>query len=381
MHKNFEANESQRGISMNIIAAISRSPGAAFSLEQVTLEAPRQDEIVVRIAGVGLCHSDLLARDGILPMSLPAVFGHEGSGEVVAIGDAVTKIKPGDRVVLTFDSCHACHRCTSGEPAYCDAMAVLNYAGGRPDGTTSIHSGAETIGSHFFGQSSFATFALCSERNAIVVPNDVAVELMGPLGCGIQTGAGAIINSMACKPGSSLLVSGGGSVGLSALLAGIVQGCKTLIVVEPHASRRALALSLGATHVVDPSAGDTVAAVRAILPHGVGYALDSTGLPHAVSAAQASLGMRGTLALVGVPPSTESTSPLPLLPLVAMGQTIKGVIEGDSDPAVFIPKLVELYRAGLFPFDRLITTYPLSEINRAVNDHHSGACVKAVLLP
>jgi aryl-alcohol dehydrogenase len=366
---------------MNVMAAISRQQGAPFSLEQVTLDAPRADEIIVRVAGVGLCHSDLLARDGVIPVALPAVFGHEGSGEVVAVGEAVSNIKIGDLVVMSFDSCHVCSLCKSGEPAYCDSMGVLNNYGRRPDGTTAIQCGEEAISSHFFGQSSFANYALCTERNAIVIPRDVPVELMGPLGCGIQTGAGAVINSLACKPGSSLLISGGGSLGLSALLAAILNGCTTIIVVEPHESRRALALALGATHVIDPKSVDAVVAIREVIPKGVDYAFDSTGSPQGVGVALASLGKRGTLALAGVPANSESTAAVALLPLVAFGQTVKGVVEGDSDPAVFIPLLIDLYKQGRFPFDRLIKTYPFNQINEAVQDHHSGKCVKAVLLP
>lgn len=350
-------------------------------MEQVTLEEPRADEVVVRIAGVGLCHTDLLAWNGILPVARPAVFGHEGAGVVIAVGDGVTRVKPGDKVVLTFASCGRCAECRNDEPAYCASSAAVNLCGGRPDGSTALRSGVERVSSHFIGQSSFADTAIAYERNAIPIADDVPIELMGPLGCGVQTGAGAVINSLKCKPGKSLLVVGGGSVGLSAVLAAIVQGCGTIIVVEPHGSRRALALELGATHAIDPQAADAASAIRDIVPAGVDYAFDTTAIPAVLGTVLSVLGTRGKLALAGVPTSPSAMVDLPLFPTVTMGQSVMGVVEGDSDPAVFIPYLVSLYRQGRFPFDRLITTYPLADINRAIADNHDGKCIKAVLLP
>lgn len=366
---------------MEIIAAVSREAGRAFSLETVTLEAPRDDEILVRVAGVGLCHSDLLARDGVIPISQPAVLGHEGAGEVVAVGPKVRSIKVGDHVVLTFASCGHCRRCDHADPAYCEQAGALNYSGGRPDGSKAISSGGEAISSHFFGQSSFGSMALAYESNAIVVDRDLPIEIMGPLGCGVQTGAGAVMNTLACEAGSSLLVTGGGSLGLSAVLAAIVQGCATIIVSEPHAARRALALELGATHAIDPVAEDLTEAVRRIVPAGVDYAFDTTGMAKVAGSALAALGARGTLVIAGVPPTPDSAVAVPILPLVGMGQTVKGVVEGDSEPAIFIPRLIALYREGRFPFDRLVKTYPFDQINAAVDDHHSARCVKAVLVP
>lgn len=366
---------------VTITAAVSRAAGGEFSIEEVTLDEPRADEILVRIAGVGICHSDLLARDGVIPVALPSVFGHEGAGEVVAIGSSVDTIKIGDHVVISFGSCGVCGRCDHGEMAYCDQFAPLNYSGGRPDGSSAISKGDERLSSFFFGQSSFGTYALTRARNAVVLPPDVPVALMGPLGCGIQTGAGAIMNSLACRAGSSVLILGGGSVGLSAVLAAVVQGCSTIIVVEPHQARRDLALELGATHAIDPFAGETAGAVRAIIPAGVDYAFDATGIPVVIAAGVACLGMRGVLAIAGVPVDPRSTIALPILPLIGLGQTIKGVVEGDADPHVFLPHLVSLYREGRFPIDRLVTTYPFDRINDAVSDHQHGRCVKAVLIP
>lgn len=366
---------------MKVTAAVAKAPQSDFSIETVELEAPRDDEILVRIVGVGLCHTDLVAREGGWGFSFPAVLGHEGSGVVEQVGSAVTKVKPGDRVALTFRSCGECVRCKRGEPAYCHFMPMLNYTGVRADGSKAIHQDGVDVTSNFFGQSSFAAYALAYERNVVKVPDGVPLELMGPLGCGIQTGAGGVMRSLACEAGSSIIITGGGAVGLSAVMAARIQGCSPIILLEPHRARRELALEFGATHVLDPAQTPNLEeAVRTITPIGVDYAFDTSGRPEVLQALMDCLGPHGTLGVVGIPPPD---APVPGIMVKAMtfGHTVKGIIEGDSDPDVFIPELIEHYRAGRLPFDRLVTTYPLSEINQAIADQHEGKCIKVVLLP
>ena len=364
---------------MDILAAVAVGPGQPFELRNLTLEAPRPDEVVVAIRAVGLCHTDLVFRDAGA-IAAPAVLGHEGAGVVTAVGSEVTKVAPGDRVIITFRSCGHCHRCDAGDAAYCQTMPLLNYAGMRPDGTTTLTDHGARVSSNFFGQSSFASHAITYERNLVKVPDDLPLELMCTLGCGVQTGAGGVMRSLACQAGSSLLVTGGGPVGLSAVMGAKLQGCATVILVEPHASRRALALELGATHVIDPvETPDLAAAVRAILPQGVDHAFDTTGLPAVQSASLSALASKGVLGIVGVSaPGTPVPGEVNLL--VTFGHTIKGIIEGDSDPDVFLPELMDHYRAGRLPVDRLVTTYPLAEINQAIAAQHRGECVKAVLV-
>jgi len=365
---------------MKITAAVARTPGADFTLETVELDEPRADEIRVRIHAVGLCHTDLVARDGAMPFALPAVLGHEGAGVVEAVGSDVTKVATGDRVAITFRSCGACARCKSGDPAYCHSMPAMNYIGMRLDGSKSIHQDGADLASNFFGQSSLATHALTYERNVIKLPADMPFEVAGPMGCGIQTGAGGIMKALACEGGSSLLILGGGAVGLSAVMGAKIQGCGTVIVVEPHAVRRALALELGATHVIDPVAEpDLAAAVRAIVAIGVDYAFDTTGRPDTLTATMACLGPKGVFGIVGIPPAG---TPMPgdLGTVLTFGQTVRGIIEGDSDPDVFLPELMTHWREGRLPLERLIKTFPLAQINEAVVAQHHGDCVKVVLL-
>ncbi|HEY3889416.1 MAG TPA: NAD(P)-dependent alcohol dehydrogenase, partial [Caulobacteraceae bacterium] len=331
---------------MQITAALANTPGGAFSIETVELDEPRADEIRVRIAAVGVCHTDLVARDGAMPFALPAVLGHEGAGVVDAVGASITKVKVGDRVAMTFRSCGACARCLAGDPAYCFTMPVLNYIGMRPDGSKAIRRGEAPVSSNFFGQSSFATYALAYERNVLKLPDDIPFELAAPLGCGVQTGAGGVMLALACPKGSSLLVTGGGAVGLSAVMGATIQGCRTIVVVEPHASRRALALQLGATDVIDPAdSPNLAAAVRAILPQGVDYAFDTTGRPEVLTAVMAALAPKGVLGVVGIPPPG---APMPgeLGTVLTFGQTVRGIIEGDSDPDAFLPILIDHWRAG-----------------------------------
>lgn len=364
---------------MKIQAAVTAGPAKPFEIQDLEIEDPREDEILVRIVGVGVCHTDLVFKDaGLIPA--PAVLGHEGSGIVERIGSKVRKVAPGDRVALSFRSCGTCPRCKSHDPAYCHTMPQLNYIGMRLDGSKAISHNGQAVGSNFFGQSSFATLALAYERNVVKVPAGLPLELMGPLGCGIQTGAGSIMRSLACPPGSSLLITGGGAVGLSAVMGAKIQRCATIIVVEPHEGRRKLALEFGATDVIDPKAApDLVAAVRTIKPIGVDFAFDTTGIPEVQQAVMKALAPKGVFGIVGItPPGT----PLPgdVNQAMTFGHSVKGIIEGDSDPDEFLPELMEHYRAGRLPFDRMVKTFPFAKINEAIAAQHHGDCVKVVLL-
>ncbi|MCE7795411.1 NAD(P)-dependent alcohol dehydrogenase [Sphingobium sufflavum] len=371
---------------MDIIAAIAEAPHADFTVATVQIGEPRAHEALVRIMGVGLCHTDLVARDQFIPIPLPAVLGHEGAGIVEAVGSAVTKVKPGDTVVIGFSSCGHCPRCAEDLPSYCQQFPVLNYAGARSDGSSALSRDGRALSASFFGQSSFAAYAVAEERNLVKVDAEgLRLELLGPLGCGLQTGAGAVLRSMDCPAGSSIAIFGGGPVGLAAVMAAAVRDCATIILVEPVAARRAIGLELGATHVIDPldggAGGDVAAAIRAIRPAGVDFALETSGREPVVEAALASLGSHGLLGLVGVPPRPESSVAINLASLITFGHRIMGIIEGDSDLDGFIPELIALHRAGRFPFDRLVKTYPLADINEAVAAQHRGDCIKAVLIP
>jgi aryl-alcohol dehydrogenase len=360
-------------------AAVVREKSGPFVIEDVTLDAPRAGEVLVRIAGVGMCHTDLVVRDQYFPTPLPAVLGHEGSGVVEAVGGGVTKVAVGDHVVLSYASCGQCDNCLQGLNGYCPDLYGRNFSGARPDGSSPCCDahGARLSG-YFFAQSSFGEFALATERNVVPIDRDVPLEIMGPLGCGIQTGAGAVINALKPGAGSSIAIFGAGSVGLAAVMAARVAGCATIIAVDLNDTRLELARELGATHVVN-AAGDAVEAIHAITGEGVQYSLECTGLPVVVRQAVDCLRLTGVCGIIGVAPlGTEIALDMNGL---LFGRTVRGIIEGDSIPDIFIPQLVALWRQGRFPFDRLITFYPLSEIEAAAHASERGEVLKAVLRP
>ncbi|MCW3039146.1 MAG: Aryl-alcohol dehydrogenase [Solirubrobacterales bacterium] len=368
-------------MSTQILAAVAHAPEGDFAFETLTLAAPGPGEVLVEIKGVGLCHTDLVAREGLYELPYPLVVGHEGAGVVVEVGEGVSAVAPGDHVALSFNSCGHCVSCEDGAPSYCLDFPGQNYGGGvRPDGTGTLTLDGAPVSGSFFGQSSFASHALANEHNVVKVDPDLPIELLGPLGCGIQTGAGSVMNVFACPPGSSLLVLGGGPVGLAAVMGAVVQGCGTIVVSEPFASRRELALKLGATHVLDPAAGPLDEQVRALLPAGVDYAFDTTGSVPVLEAVIASMAHRGTIGLVGVPKDFADSLPVNLITAMVLGLTVRGIVEGDSDPMTFIPRMLELYREGRFPFDEMITTYPFDQLNAAVAAQHAGEVVKVVLV-
>lgn len=362
-------------------AAIVRSPDGPMTIEQVTLDPPGAGEVLVRIAGAGVCHTDAAMRSQQLPVPQPIVLGHEGSGIIEAIGDGVSGLAVGDPVVLSFNSCGFCPNCADYAPAYCYQFGALNFSGSRPDGSSPIRSAEGPIHGNVFGQSSFATHAIAHVRNTVPVPlsaRDVPIELLGPLGCGIQTGAGAVLNSLKVKAGRSLVILGAGAVGLSAVMAARIAEASPIIAVDLHDSRRALALELGATHAIDGRAADLREQVRAILPDGAQFAFDTTGISAVIETAFELLATRGVLGLVGAS-DLDDTITVNETALMGGGRTIRGILEGDSDPQRFIPELIAHYRTGRFPFDRLVRFFTLEQINEAFAASERGEVVKPII--
>jgi aryl-alcohol dehydrogenase len=359
-------------------AAVARESGGDLSIEELDLDDPRPHEIVVRVVGTGVCHTDIICRDQWFPVPLPLVLGHEGSGVVERVGSDVTLVEPGDHVVMSLRSCGTCEFCRTAPPGYCSSHYDLNFSGRRPDGSATLHRGDEEINGHFFSQSSFATHALVTEYNVVKVRDDVPLELLGPLGCGIQTGAGSVINSLAVEPGKTIAVFGTGAVGLSSVMAAVVSGCTRIIGIDVHEDRLNLASELGATDVVNGADTDAVEAIMEMTGgRGVDYTLETTAIPAVARQAVESLALLGTCGLVGVPPAgTELTLDFHS---VLFGRFVRGIIGGDARAQLFIPTLIELWQQGRFPFDRLIKSYPLSEINQAIEDAESGATIKPVI--
>lgn len=346
---------------MRAVAALVESAGGPFTLHDVEIEPPRPDEILVRIAAAGICHTDLIMRRG-WPLT-PMVFGHEGAGVVEAVGSQVTTVAPGDTVCLSYRSCGDCPQCRGGHPAYC-LRNGLNSRGTRADGTSPLSRGGAVVYGNFFGQSSFATYALAYESNTVKIPADLSPVIAAPLGCGVQTGVGTVLNVLDPGPGSTVLILGAGSVGLSAVMAAVARGC-TVIAVDPVEARRDLAGSFGAAEAL-PELGNRRA----------DYAIDTTGRPEVIDRALRALRRQGTLALVGI----GAEASVDIMTVMTNGLRIRGVIEGDAVPAAFIPQLIELHRRGLLPIEKIITEYPFAEIETAARDAAAGRVVKPVLV-
>lgn len=367
-------------MALEIEAAVTREEGAPFEIEQVELEEPRNDEVLVRVVGVGVCHTDLIVRDQIYPTPLPAVLGHEGAGVVEEVGEDVTNVEPGDHVVMSFDYDDTCTSCRDGHPAYCERAFDYCFGGVRPeDGSSPISLDGDEISGRFFGQSSFATYAIANERNAVPVGDDVPLEMLGPLGCGLQTGAGGVINVLNAQAGSSIAIFGAGGVGSAAVMAANLKGCTDIISVDLEANRLEKALEIGATATVNPNeVDDVVGEIQELTGGGVDYALETTGVPAVAEQATASLTQLGTLGLIGAP-SLGSRASFDVNDHILLGRNITGVLQGDSDPQQFIPDLIELYRQGKFPFDEIVTFYDFEDIEQAVADSESGETIKPVL--
>ena len=365
---------------MKITAAIVRAVGGTFSIEDIEIAEPRGSEVRVRIVGVGMCHTDLVARDGF-PVPMPIVLGHEGAGVVESVGPDVDDLVPGDHVVLSFDSCAACPTCDEGLPAYCHQFLGKNFAGVRlEDGSSPLSQTGDVIHGNFFGQSSFGAYAIAHRRNTVKVDKSLPLEILGPLGCGVMTGAGAAVLSLGIRPGQSLAIFGGGAVGLSALLGARAVGAGAVIIVEPNADRRALALELGAAHVIDPAATeDVLGAVKELSGGGVNHALDTTGIPAVIGVAVETTIAHGTVGLVAVPPP-EAMLPANMMSMLVRGTTIKYITEGDADPQAFIPRMIGWHLEGKFPFERLIRKFPFAQINEAAHASEDGSAIKPVLI-
>jgi aryl-alcohol dehydrogenase len=361
---------------MKTTVAIVNQQGDDFSLQEVELDGPRDDEILVRIVATGLCHTDIHLKDTLPELMFPMVFGHEGAGVVEAVGPGVSGVEVGDHVVLSFRSCRTCGDCAKGPVGYCAAAMTLNYMGMRADGSTTYSRDGSPVFGNFFGQSSLSTHAIAYADNCVVIDKSVDLTKVAPYGCGFQTGAGTVLNVLKPGPADSLVVFGVGAVGLAALAAAKHLKVGTIIAIDPLQSRRDAASKYGAVGV-DPSATDVVEQVKQLTGGGASYAIDTTGISAVVKQAQLSLRSRGMLIALGLGAEEYTIDALDLL---QSGKVIRSSIEGDSDPQEMVPRLIALNAAGEFDVDDLIAIYPFSEINTAVADVLAGKVVKPVFV-
>ncbi len=363
------------------MAAVVDAPREPFVLMELELLPPQPGEVVVELEACGMCHADLSAQAGSIPFPLPGVLGHEGVGRVVELGAAVTDLSLGTRVVISFTSCGRCPACVRGAPAYCRTWPVLNLVGGgRDDGSSSLRCDAHPIHSHFFGQSSFSRFVATAARAAVPVPDDLPASILAPLGCGVQTGVSAATSVLRPMPGDRVAVFGAGAVGLSAIMGLRLTGATQVIAIDVHPGRLALARELGATHLVDAAKDDSRQAILS-LTGGVGVdgVIETSGNPRALETAIKVLASAGTCVVVGVPSRGEPGS-FDVIDLVARGLRIVGTNQGDANPRVVIPQLIELYRLGRLPIERIVQTFAFDAINEASAASLDGSVIKPVLV-
>lgn len=364
---------------MKTRAAVVRRQGGSFSFEDVEIDDPRPGEVIVRIVAGGVCHTDIAGRDGLLGMQFPAVFGHEGAGVVERVGQGVSSLGIGDKVVLSFSSCGECAGCREGKPARCVSFDELNFGGTRLDGSPAVRDAAgHPVSAFLMGQSSLAFHALTRERNTVRVDaaDNNALATLAPLGCGIQAGAGTVLNELKPRPGRAIAVFGTGTVGLAAVMAARLAGASPIIAVDKIASRLDLARELGATAVIDGGRED-VGAGLAKIAKNIDYAVETTGLSRLIDIAIRALTPDGKASLLGISADAPGEGVSPKRP--GPRQKVFYSIAGDSNPQEFLPFLIRNWRAGNFPFDRLIREYAASRINEAIEDSVKGITVKPVL--
>ncbi|MCI8992149.1 MAG: NAD(P)-dependent alcohol dehydrogenase [Eubacterium sp.] len=362
---------------MNIKAAVIEKKGEPFTISELELRPPQQGEVLVKVVACGVCHTDDVARNQIIPVPLPAVFGHEGCGVILETGPGVTEFKAGDKVGFSYGYCGTCEACRTGKPYGCKENRRLNFSGVQFDNTKRLWKDDMFVSS-FFGQGAFATHAVVHVNNLIPVAEDIDLKMVAPMGCGIQTGAGAVLNYLRPSADSSIIITGCGPVGLSAVMAAKIAGCTTIIACDVVLSRLDLALEFGATDVINSREVKDVPARARELTGGLGchYAIDCTGNGNCVRQSLNCTRSLGTCVVLG---ATQELTIHVEEELMGIGKTLVGLVEGCSIPKIFIPQLLDYYRKGMFPFDKLITYYPFEEINRAFEDTKNGSVLKAVL--
>jgi S-(hydroxymethyl)glutathione dehydrogenase / alcohol dehydrogenase len=355
-------------------AAVCRSFGAALEIEEVTIRPPGPGEVSVRVAACAICHSDIAFIDGAWGGPLPAVYGHEAAGVVTGTGPGVAGLANGDHVVVTLiRSCGRCARCMRGQPSLCEglpapeASPVLAGAAGE-----AIHQG--------MGTGAFAGLVTVDASQVVAVPRTVPLDAACLLACGVLTGVGAVMNTAAVEPGSTVAVLGAGGVGLNCIQGSVLAGAGQVIAVDPVPAKREAARLFGATHVIDPTR-DTVAAVRELTGgRGVDHVLVAAGIGSLIETGVTLLRRGGSLVIVGLPPLGAAISLDPLA--IADGSLrVLGSKMGASHPARDIPKLIELYRAGRLKLDELISQrFELDRINDAIESARAGAQLRPVIV-
>ena len=364
---------------MKIKAALVREPGK-LAIEELNLAEPGMGEVLVKLIASGVCHTDASTMNMQAPTEFPIVLGHEGVGIVEKVGEGVQTLQPGDHVILSFPSCGHCDNCHDGHPYACDQSVPLFFFGIYGDGTKRITDKDGAAVGSLFGQGAFADHCIVAERTAVKVDPEVDLKPLCSLGCGVQTGAGAVLLRMEPKPGDTIAVFGCGAVGISAIMAAKLAGCGTIIGVDVVPSRLELAKECGATHVIHGTdCPDVAAEIRRITNgRGVKFALEAAGVTALVNTMLESMATNGLAVMVSMANGAANLDVARLF--VGPCITFAGLVEGGANPQTFIPKLVEYYKRGLLPVEKLCRYYAFEDIEQAFEDSHNGSAIKPVVV-
>ena len=353
-----------------------------LSIEEVNLDPPGPNEVLVKIAGAGLCHSDLSVMNGSRPRPEPLVIGHEGSGEIVEVGSAVTDIEVGDHMVFQFSpSCGRCRRCMEGRPQVCEVGAKAKAAGDLMGGGRRITDADGNRIAHHTGVSCFAEYAVADRGSVVVIDKDLPLDEAALFGCAVMTGVGAVINTARILPGDSVAVIGLGGVGLNGILGAKLAGAETIIAIDIADDKLGLARQLGATHTVNASDADHVEQVRDLTNGGVDYAIDLAGVIPAMKTAYEVTRYGGSVVTAGLSPSTAKFSFIQSN-LVSEEKSIRGSYMGSCVPVRDIPRFISLYKQGRLPVDKLISRkVSLDEVNEGFDRLQNGETIRQICQP
>ncbi|CAK1362471.1 uncharacterized protein RHO25_004026 [Cercospora beticola] len=361
-----------------------------WKMEEVTLRDLQEGELLVEMVATGVCHTDALIGGipgGAAPIAFyPRVLGHEGSGYVRKVGPGVSVAAEGDPVLLSFAFCEKCEICKTGGHSNCNSFNELNF-GPQPAFHLASKSGEPDVGGCFFGQSSFANWSIVKSCSVVNVKDTVTdkkdLQLFAPLGCGIQTGSGTVVNVSGATEKDSICILGLGGVGLSAIMGAKIQGCRQIIGVDRVESRLKLAKELGATHVIDGSKleGKDIGDVIKEIADGVGPSItvDTTGAPVLMNAGIKFTRNRGKYIQVGSPPFDYTLGEVTGFELMISGKQWIGAIEGGAYPPDFVPKMIQWYREGRFPIDKMAKFMPADDFQQALHEMHTGETIKPIL--
>jgi Zn-dependent alcohol dehydrogenase len=366
---------------VKVRAAVLEGVGGPLTVSELELAPPRAGEVLVRLHATGVCHSDYNAVDGTAPTPCPAVLGHEGAGVVEAVGERVTRVRPGDHVALSWMPwCGECDECLRDLPWHCSTAWPAMAAGGLADGSTRLSRDGETV-FHFSFLSTFAEACVVPERSCVPIPADIPFDVAGLVGCAVTTGIGAVWRTAETRPGNRVAVLGCGGVGLSAVMAATAVGAEPVIAVDSEPRKLDAASSFGATVAVlwQGSAEATADAVRDASGGGVDVAIEATGRPEAMLAAYLSTRPRGAAVLVGIP-RADAVLSLPALTIPRGERRVLGSIYGSSKPERDFRQTLALYRSGRLPLDRLIShRLGLEDVEHAFELMTTGQALRVVL--